>query len=480
VIDPVEFLQRYFVLESTGRPIVLEDWQKEYLHELFTGDYTLAVLSATKKVGKSTLAAGIALYVLFCWQSPVQVLFIANSREQSQTLAYRALVYSIEHSELSKSTTVYKRGRVVVDSTGAMAKVLPTKAPNVAGLSPSLIVWDEAWGLSSEDESLWTELTSIPTKRSLTLVVSYAGLEGRSPLLKRLYDLGVSEDKPSDMLFYWSTDPKLSSWVSDSYLESQRAKLLPHQYQRLFANQWVSAAGSFIEREQWDQCLDLDLKPLPPGSEDLVYLGLDCGLRRDSAVLCGVTREADQYSLALFKAWFPPPGDEIELEDIYEYLLTLHTEYNVSGVWFDPRFLNSIAQRLRVQGLNMIEVSPQPASVSRCYEFLYQVTKSQRLRCWDEPTLTQHVMNCAAIDGPVGIMLEKAHGRAAKIDGAVALALALWGASQAPPPKKLQVLRGMPESTRIQTPTSSRWVGDLNPRRHGLGRMKSIARMMNR
>lgn len=486
MINPVEFLEEYFLLEDTGKPIILENWQKVFLHDLLVKrqDISLAVLSATKKAGKSTLAAGIALYVLFCWQSPVEVLFIANSKEQTKTLAYRTLAYACENqSDLAKSCTVYKSGKVVVDSTGAIARCIPSKAKSVAGASPSLVVWDEAWGLTDEDEALWTELTSIPTKRSLTLVASYAGLEGQSPLLKRLYDLGTSENRPGDMLFFWSHNPRLSSWVTDKYLESQRAKLLPHQFARLFGNVWGSGAGAFIPLTDWQNCHDPELRPLEPGSTDIVYLGLDCGLRRDSAVLIGTTKQDNHYSLVIFEQWLPGRGkaNEIELESIYEFLLNLHTDshYNISACWFDPRFLHSIAQRLRAKGLTMIEVSPQPSSVSRCYEFLYQTVKGGRFSHWNEPTLTEHIMNCSAIDGPVGIMLEKGHGRGRKIDGAVALSLSLWGASQAIE-KKLMVLRGSPEyATPLPVPTSSRWTGQFRRRPRG-GSMQRVVDMFNR
>jgi len=480
MINPIEFLEEYFLLEDTGKPIVLEPWQKDFLNELLVDrqDISLALLSATKKTGKSTLAAGIALYVLFCWQSPVEVLFIANSREQSKTLAYRKLAYACENQpELKKSCTVYKSGRVVVDSTGAVARCIPTKAKSVAGPSPSLIVWDEAWGLTDEDEALWTELTSIPTKRSLTLVASYAGLEGQSPLLKRLYDLGKSKDKPKDMLFFWSHNPRLSSWVTTEYLESQRKKLLPHQYQRLFGNVWGSGAGAFLSRQKWDLCYNPELKPLEPGASDLVYLGLDMGLRRDSGVLVGTVKNGDnRYSLALFKQWRPRHGDEIELENVFEFLLTINAGYNVSGVWFDPRFLASISQRLRARGVNMVEVPPQSSSVSRCYEFLYQTVKGERFSHWNGPTLTDHIMNATAVDGPSGIMLEKP-SRGRKIDGAVSLALSLWGASQSVE-KKIELLRADPVDTYV-APSLGPWRGMMKPHQDH-SRMRRTVDFFNR
>jgi len=441
-------------------------------------DISLAVLSATKKTGKSTLSAGIALYVLLCWQSPVEVLFIANSREQSKTLAFRKLAYACENqAELKKSCSVFKSGRVVVDSTAAAARCIPSRAKSVAGSSPSLIVWDEAWGLTDEDEALWTELTSIPTKRSLTLVASYAGLEGQSPLLERLYDLGKSKEKPDDMLFFWSTDPQLSSWVTDEYLASQRAKLLPHQFERLFSNKWGSGAGAFLSRQKWDACYDPELRPLEPGASDLVFLGLDMALRRDSGVLTGVAKVGDnRYSLALFKEWKPGRGSEIELENIFEYLLTINASYNVSACWYDPRFMASIAQRLRARGLNMIEVSPQSSSVSRCYEFLYQCVKGERFSHWNEPVLTQHLMNATAVDGPGGIMLEKPT-RGRKIDGAVSLALSLWGASQSGT-LKIELMRTKPTDSYV-APSLGPWRG-MSKRRLGSGQLRQTARWLSR
>ena len=483
--DPVQFIERFLLLKDTRDYIKLFNWQKEYLRALFSKDkpVKLGLCSACKKVGKTQgIGCGSALFVLFCWDAPTEIYLVSNSAEQSKSLAFSTLSWACEHEPtLAKATTVY-RDRIVVNSTDSFIKVLPTKAKSAAGFSPSLCIWDEAHGLKDIDENLWSELTSIQTRRSITLVLSYAGIEGESNLLRRLYDIAMSDKRPDSWLVLWSHDPKISGTIDDAFLESKRLELLPHQYSRLYENRWTSAAGAYIPLTDWENCFDPELKPLPPGAGDIVYLGLDCGLRRDSAVLIGVTRQDNHYNLALFKQWLPGRGrgNEIELESIYEFLLNLHTDshYNISACWFDPRFLHSIAQRLRAKGVNMIEVSPQPSSVSRCYEFLYQAVKGGRFSHWGEKVLTEHIMNAAALDGPVGIMLEKGHGRGRRIDGAVALSLSLWGASQAIE-KKLMVLRGMPETyPGLAVPTSSRWIGQLGRRRSG--NMRRVVRMFGR
>jgi len=478
-VNPVAFLEKFFLLKDTGKYIGFFDWQKDFLRALFSEKepIRLAICSACKKTGKTVgVGTGAALYTLMCWPAypPVEVYFLANSLEQGKSLAFSELVWTCKNQpDLAKATTVY-RDRVVVNSTGAFAKALPTKAKTVAGLAPSLTIWDEAHGLQDSDESLWSEMTSIQTKRSISLVLSYAGIEGQSNLLQRLYDIGVSDDRPDSWLFFWSHDPKISGNVDDAFLEAKRLELLPHQFSRLFENKWTSAAGSFITREQWDKCLDPQLKALPPSSTELMFLGLDCGLRRDSAVLTGVVKEGDLYKLALFRVWLPGRGkkNEIELEGIYTYLLNLHQTYNVAGCWFDPRFLDSISQRLKQAGLNMISVSQQPSSISRCYENLYQVITGRRFTHWGEPTLTKHMMNCVATDGPAGIMLEKGGTRSHKIDGAVSLALACFGGSKHIE-TSIKVHRAVkqPRPAPI-TPTSASWT-----RLHGLTKRKRSGKM---
>ena len=477
--DPIRFLETFFLLKSEDdEPISLDPWQVKFLRDLFSEEkpISLAIMSATKGVGKSTLAAGIALYVLFTWKN-AEVYFISNSREQTISLAFKTLAHACEtHSSLQAATAVYKSGKVVVNSTGAIAECLPTKAKTVAGKLPSLVVWDEAHGLADTDESLWAEMTGKPSKRCISLVCSYAGIEGESPLLRRLYDTAISEDKPDKWLFFWSHDPFISSKVTQEYLDEKRKEHLPHQYVRLFENRWVSASGSFITREQWDQCLDPNLRPIPPGSSDLMFLGLDCGLRRDSAILTGILKTENQYHLAHFRCWLPGRGkkNEIELEGIYNHLLNLHQTYNIAGCWFDPRFLSSIAQRLRAKGVNMIEVSQQPSSISRCYENLYQVLTGRRFTHWGEPTLTKHMMNCVASAGPAGIMLEKGGTRSHKIDGAVSLALACFGGSKHVE-TTIRVHRASSQPRPpVVTPTSPNWTRLHKPiRRRRAGEMGS-------
>jgi len=172
------------------------------------------------------------------------------------------------------------------------------------------------------------------------------------------------------------------------------------------------------------------------------------------------------YRLAHFRSWLPGRGkkNEIELEGIYNHLLNLHQTYNIAGCWFDPRFLDSIAQRLRDKGVNMISVSQQPSSVSRCYENLYQVVTGRRFSHWGEPTLTEHMMNCVATtDGPAGIMLEKGSTRSHKIDGAVSLALACFGGSKhVEATIRVHRAEKQPQPAPI-TPTSASWTRLHNP-----------------
>ena len=180
--------------EWRGKPFVLSDWQADIVRNIFgwkrqdgTRRYRTVFLGLPRKMGKTTLAAGLALYALYCDGEPgAQVINAAADREQA-ALCFDSAKQMIEaESELMDRSQVYRRS-VIVPMTGSSYKVLSSEAFTKHGLSVSYAGMDElhAW----PDRELYDVLvTSMGARRQpLTVITTTAGFDKHS-LCYELWD----------------------------------------------------------------------------------------------------------------------------------------------------------------------------------------------------------------------------------------------------------------------------------------------------
>ena len=112
--------------EWRGQPFILSDWQAEIVRQVFgwkradgTRRYRTVFIAVPRKAGKTTLAAGLALYALYADGEPgAQVINAAADREQA-ALCFEAAKGMIDaEPELQNRSKLYKRA-VVVPDTGS-------------------------------------------------------------------------------------------------------------------------------------------------------------------------------------------------------------------------------------------------------------------------------------------------------------------------------------------------------------------------
>jgi phage terminase large subunit-like protein len=197
--DIVVFLEEQYILD-TGKHIVLEEFQKKMLREIFqTKDkgglrqYTLAVCGIPKKNGKSTIASGVALYMLYADVPNAEVYGIAGDKDQAKII-FNMTSKAIERNPiLLESAKIYKDS-IEIPSTGSIYKVLSSDAPTAHGLSPTAVIADECHVFKNSD--LFDALTYSPVRKEpLYFYISYAGTDFNSPLYK-LYQVGMQKRDP--------------------------------------------------------------------------------------------------------------------------------------------------------------------------------------------------------------------------------------------------------------------------------------------
>jgi len=435
--DIIRFAEEQFYIPETRSPIILENWQKEEIFEpLFYGDraYTMALLGETKKSGKSTLAALVAEWFLFCGENYSEIYLLARDKDQASWVVFSKLVKAIEMNHHALIRCKITKDAIEVPSKGSVLRCLPTDV-SCAGLNPNLVVWDELWSYEYESmQRVFEELTTVPTRKNpLSLIVTYAGYDDES-LLYRLYKKGMELEKNPDptFFFYWEGENKIPinrmPWQTEKYLKQQEGRLRKNTYLRLHENKWVSNITQFIDIDKFDQCVNEKLTPLLPDKKIKIWVGIDASVKGDSTAVVAVTRRKNKIILANYKKWQPSKEYPIDLEETVEkYLIELSRAFNLQLALYDPYQLHRSAVTLKKKGLFMKEL---PQTVGNTIDFsqnFYDLIEFGNIEFYPSPEIRRHIKSCKAKEMERGYRIIK-EKHSEKIDIAIAGAMAALGA----------------------------------------------------
>lgn len=351
--DICVFLEEQYYLEN-GKTIKLEPVQKKILRDIFqTKDksglrkYNDALIGMLKKSGKSSLASGVALYMLFCdpiFDEPNNVYSIAYSQDQA-SIIWEKTKKAIERNPILLGSVKIYRDKILVPSTGSIYKVLSAESFSAHGLDPSCVIGDEIWNQKNRD--LLDALQFSPTrKQPLRFIVTYAGTNTVTPLYE-LYEKGLSGENPR-MYFHWSHEPEVS-WITPEFIEERRRVLPPAVFQRFWENRWVGGENSFFTREDVMQCRDAFLKPTIHGEEGFQYFyGCDLGLVKDRSVAVILHQEKDgMVIIDSIRTWSGDRTSPVKIADIEEDMLLASQNYPRLKIIVDPWNLKGTIERLK-------------------------------------------------------------------------------------------------------------------------------------
>jgi phage terminase large subunit-like protein len=432
-LDIITFAEQHFFIPETRKPIVLLDWEKAIFRDIFFAKIkpTLALLGMPKKRGKSTIAAIVALWTLLF--KPMAEVYIMGPDVQQGTL--------VVFDKIRKAVRMHKWLRAIckvridrIEYGDGFIQVLPCNATS-AGLNPDLVIFDELWQFTTtEAKRAIDEMTTVPTKEMLTLIVSYAGYEDEtdSPLYL-LYKAGIDqaegkEEKDPKFYFIWLTDYEGVPWVTPNYLTLQKKRLRDSSFRRMHRNEWVSSEEQFIDAATIDACIN------PNHSRGQKYdgpvcIGLDVGPKHDCTAVAVVGKADDETLCIVDHAVFTPPkGGTLDLEKTFENLLVIYQkEYDIRAVYFDPYQAIRSAQTLRKKGLRMVEYPQTVANLVQIADTLQGLLKTGGLMLYESPELRQHLLNAKVKEHTRGWRIVKS-SEAQKIDLTIALAMACQAA----------------------------------------------------
>lgn len=466
--------------EWAGQPFILEDWQKdEIIRPLFgwkrmddgTRRYRKAYIEIPRKNGKSTMAAGIALFLLFADEEPgAEVYSAAADRDQAGIVFEEAKRMVEAASQLDQLAEVYKRS-IVVPGTMSVYRVLSADVKTKHGLNAHGVVFDELHAQPTRD--LWdTLITAIGARRQpLVVAITTAGFDRQSICWEqheyaRQVLKGIIED-PSyfaymtaanqdddwlDKEIWAKVNPNLGVTVKMDYLRNearvaQQTPAYQNTFRRLHLNQWTQQETRWLSLDAWDACdAPFDSKLLEGAP---CYGGLDLASSSDIAsfVLCFPSEpgELERYAWVPF-FWIPEEnmverarkdrvpydawvrdglimsteGNVIDYAYIIRDIEDLGERYNIREIAFDRWGAFQVSQALEGAGFTMVGFGQGFASMAGPTKELLRLVLNQRLAHGGHPVMRWMADNMVvSTDAAGNVKPNKAKSRE-KIDGIVA------------------------------------------------------------
>lgn len=458
--DIIFFLETHFFLENR-QPIVLEGWQKDFLNRTFPGEggrpYLVSILGTPRKCGKSTLAAGIILYLL-TFPSVKEGEFYGLAVDQDQSrIVHKKVARAIKRSKDLKKLFKVQKDVITAVHNGCTYRVLSSDVDSAEGLNPLGVVMDEA-AIGKAD--LWEALVSGMGFRESTgqkpraLILTSAGYRLDSPFYA-LYKRCLAKSEPSTYMF-WSHDPHLASWTTEKWLRDQRKRLTPSKYQRYHQNMWTSGENALVTKEQLDGNINPGWSPQGIGNPQYRYvLALDLGLSQARTAIAIMHRQGSQHVLDSMWVWSGSSKDPVMISEVEKYILRCSKNFNLESVIFDMWQAKLLAERLQAAGLRIKEFKFSTGNIARMTANLASLIQDGRLCLYPDERLIAELLQIQVVEKSYG----QRFSSAGFTDQAVSLAMATLELSKQPSPSgRPQIGVGQPkESISLLNPRNPIW-----------------------
>jgi phage terminase large subunit-like protein len=453
--------------QFAGEPLVLEDWQLEIMGEALSTDdeagiapyWASVCILLARKSGKTTMLAAYALYRFFNDETQPEILLAAASDKQAGRL-FDTCVQFIRRSPVLSELAVLREyiGEIGRVDGGGKIQRMPSSADNLHGWSPSLVICDElhAWTKPSQRKA-WAALTTAGGARINTQVftITTAGdaNEREESILGRMLDrnetigdlekhrgLTISRNHEARTLIYNYSAPtkdptdiasmKLAnpaSWITEEYLARQAAnpELTAEEVLQFHGCVWVAGSQAWIPADWWNAAIDRSAT-IPPGSS--VAIGVDVGIVHDATACVMAHRRPDDDRIILeAKIWTPQVGRNVDLGDVEEWIRWADSNYRIS-CFYDPRFFERSAQVLDAEGVAMVLMPQNSATMADAYQLFYSLMSEGQIRhAGNDETFAAHVLHAAAAQTDRGWKVSKMKQRQ-RIDALVAAVMGTYGA----------------------------------------------------
>ena len=428
-----------------GKRFWLLPWQEQIIRDVFgivkengKRQFLTAYVEIPKKNGKSELAAAVALYLLYGDNEPsAEVYGCAADRQQA------SIVYDVAKQMIAQSPALEKRSkvidsvkRVVNYSNAGFYQVLSAEVGTKHGLNVSGLVFDELH--AQPNRKLWDVMTKgsgDAREQPLFFAITTAGNDRNSvcweqhqlamDILKGrkadptyypvVYGLSDEEDWNEEENWY-KANPSLGYTIQIDRVRNLYRQALDNpadenNFKQLRLNMWVSSIGGWIPEHVWDW----GSKPVDTAALEgrTCYAGL---VRRDH-VMYDVWEKQGYICTT--------EGNVVHYGFIEQFIDDLGRKFHIKEIAFDRWGAVQMAQDLEDMGFTMVQFGQGFRDMSPPSKELMRLLLEKRIRHGGNPVLRWMSGNAVVKRDPAGNIKPDKEKSTEKIDGIVALVMAL-------------------------------------------------------
>jgi len=464
-----------------GQPIALAGFQKDFILDVYDNPAGTSdgYLSIARKNGKTGLIAGILLAHLVGpeAQQNSQIVSGAMSREQA------GIVFKLAWKMVNLNPKLQEIIHVVPSSKTLMGlplnveyKALAAEGKTTHGLSPILAILDEVGQVRGPQDDFIDAITTAQGAHEAPLLLAIstqaatdadlfsvwlddAERSGDPHIVSHVY----AADKDADLgdeAAWKDANPALDLFRSraDMVKQATRAKRMPsaeNTFRNLSLNQRVSTVSPFVSPDAWKAC---GVKP--ERLEGLVaYSGLDLSARTDLTACVIVGRDAEGVAHVWPYFWTPEnglheraktdrvpydawvrdgwlrttPGATVDYSFVAAEMAEIMADLDVELVAFDRWRIDVFKKDADSIGMEfpMAPFGQGFKDMSPALDILEADLLNGRIRHGNHPVLTMCAANAVVTKDAAGNRKLDKHKATGRIDGMVALAMALGCAGHA-------------------------------------------------
>lgn len=464
-----------------GQPFYLLPWQEEGIIKPLFGwkrpdgyrRYRTAYIEIPKKNGKSTLCAGLALYLLTKDNEPGAEIYSAAADRAQASIVYNEAAAMMKSSPpLRKRLKNIPSQKVITyEATNSFYKVLSADAYTKEGLNIHGLLFDELHAQKSRE--LWDTLVygGAARRQPLLIAITTAGTDKNSICYEQHeYAVKVADGTIEDDTFFpfvlcadglkddwedpevWKrVNPSLGITISWESFEAdfRAAKESPRKqnaFKRYRLNIWTSTETRWLDMAKWDVC---DAAPEFPENEPC-YLGLDLSSTTDitaAALFCPKTggvkvwswipqenmdvrerRDKVPFSQWARDGWITPtPGNVVDYAFIRKTINDIKAQYpGVKIIGYDEWNATQLALQLEQEdGMSVMPIRQGFRTLSPACKELEKLVMDGKLRHGGNPVLRWAVNNVVIQNDPNDNIRPVKSKATERIDPAVALIIAI-------------------------------------------------------
>ena len=484
---------------QVGQPFKLLPFQKQFIKEVYDNPKTTsrAYLSIARKNGKSALIAALLLAHLVGPEARQNSQIISGARSRDQA----SLVFKLAEKMVRLSPRLSEFVRIVPSQKSLIGlnmnveyRAISAEAGTAHGLSPVLAILDEVGQVRGpqddfidaivtaqgayEDALLVAISTQAPTDADLFSVWIDDAKKSKDPrIVSHVYEA----DKKADVMSkraWKAANPALGKFRSLPDIEQQakEASRMPSKentFRNLCLNQRISTVSPFVSRDVWESCGDL---PAELESTDL-FCGLDLSARTDLTAFVAAGKDPDGKWHIHARFWAPEegvferakvdrvpydvwakqgfltltPGRTVDYSYVAQDLADYLSGADVTAIAYDRWRMDLMKREFDAIGLDLplVPFGQGFKDMSPALDVFESELLNGRICHGMNPLLTMCAANAVVTKDAAGNRKLDKHKATGRIDGMVALAMALGVASKMPEDDNMPIEDFLSEPVRV-------------------------------